>query len=76
MNIDTLELADNHIQAEGAKYLVEMLRTNFTLQHLVCQSNHWRAQVLFRRLFSFTSVQHIVPSSVLLTGFVQQLSAV
>ncbi|KAK1893883.1 Leucine-rich repeat-containing protein 74A [Dissostichus eleginoides] len=34
MNIDTLELADNHIQAEGAKYLVEMLRSNFTLQHL------------------------------------------
>uniref|UniRef100_A0A3Q4ACM4 EF-hand domain-containing protein n=1 Tax=Mola mola TaxID=94237 RepID=A0A3Q4ACM4_MOLML len=35
MNINTLELADNHIQAEGAKYLMEMLRANFTIQHLV-----------------------------------------
>lgn len=38
MHINTLELADNHIQAEGAKYLVEMLRANFTIQHLVCQN--------------------------------------
>lgn len=36
MNINTLELADNHIQAEGAKYLVEMLRTNLTIRNLVC----------------------------------------
>ncbi len=36
MQISTLELADNNIQAEGAKYLVEMLRANFTIQHLVC----------------------------------------
>uniref|UniRef100_A0A671U2V8 Leucine rich repeat containing 74A n=1 Tax=Sparus aurata TaxID=8175 RepID=A0A671U2V8_SPAAU len=36
MHINTLELADNHIQAEGAKYLMEMLRANFTIQHLVC----------------------------------------
>lgn len=41
MQIDTLELADNHIEAEGAKYLVEMLRANFTMQHLVC----WTAQL-------------------------------
>lgn len=38
MHINTLELADNHIQAEGAKYLVEMLRANFTIQHLVCRT--------------------------------------
>lgn len=36
MHINTLELADSDIQAEGAKYLVEMLRANFTIQHLVC----------------------------------------
>lgn len=35
MNITTLELADNHLLAEGAKYLVEMLRANFTIQNLV-----------------------------------------
>ncbi|TDG98735.1 hypothetical protein EPR50_G00203730 [Perca flavescens] len=40
MHINTLELADNHIQAEGAKYLVEMLRANFTLQHLDLSNNH------------------------------------
>lgn len=35
MHISTLELADNHIQAGGAQCLVEMLRVNFTIQHLV-----------------------------------------
>lgn len=38
MNIKTLELANNHIQAEGAKYLVEMLRANLTIHHLVGRS--------------------------------------
>lgn len=38
MHISTLELADNHIQAGGAQCLVEMLRVNFTIQHLVSQS--------------------------------------
>lgn len=36
MHINTLELADNQIQAEGAKYLLEMMRANFTIHHLVC----------------------------------------
>lgn len=36
MNITTLELADNQIQAEGAKYLLEMMKANFTIRHLVC----------------------------------------
>lgn len=36
MHINALELADNQIQAEGAMYLTEMLRANFTIQHLVC----------------------------------------
>lgn len=40
MHINTLELADNYIQAEGAKYLVEMLRANFTIQHLDLSNNH------------------------------------
>uniref|UniRef100_A0A3Q1H5K1 EF-hand domain-containing protein n=1 Tax=Anabas testudineus TaxID=64144 RepID=A0A3Q1H5K1_ANATE len=38
MHIDTLELADNDIQAEGAKYLGELFKANFTIQHLVCRS--------------------------------------
>ena len=36
MNISTLELADNHILAEGAKHLVEMLKANFTIHTMVC----------------------------------------
>lgn len=35
MHINILELADNQIQAEGAKYLLEMMRANFTIHHLV-----------------------------------------
>uniref|UniRef100_A0A7N8X1C2 Leucine rich repeat containing 74A n=1 Tax=Mastacembelus armatus TaxID=205130 RepID=A0A7N8X1C2_9TELE len=38
IQINTLELADNHIQAEGTKYLMELLRANFTVQHLVCRA--------------------------------------
>lgn len=40
-NINTLKLADNHIQAGGAQRLAEMLRVNFTIQHLVRQSKQW-----------------------------------
>ncbi|KAK9533580.1 hypothetical protein VZT92_008689 [Zoarces viviparus] len=40
MHINTLELADNHIQAEGAEYLMEMLRANFTVQHLDLSNNY------------------------------------
>uniref|UniRef100_A0A667YRI6 Leucine rich repeat containing 74A n=1 Tax=Myripristis murdjan TaxID=586833 RepID=A0A667YRI6_9TELE len=36
MHINTLELADNYLLAEGAKYIVEMLRANFSIQYLVC----------------------------------------
>ena len=35
MTISTLELADNHILAEGAKHLVEMLKANFTINSMV-----------------------------------------
>ncbi|KAM6912150.1 uncharacterized protein lrrc74a [Xenentodon cancila] len=40
MSINTLELADNDVQAEGAKYLMEMLRANFTIQHLDLSNNY------------------------------------
>uniref|UniRef100_A0A3Q3JQL4 EF-hand domain-containing protein n=1 Tax=Monopterus albus TaxID=43700 RepID=A0A3Q3JQL4_MONAL len=39
MHIDTLELADNHIQAEGTKYIVEMFQANFTIEHLDLSNN-------------------------------------
>lgn len=41
MQISALALADNSIQAEGAKYLMETLRANFTIQHLVCKTAGW-----------------------------------
>ncbi|KAM8914941.1 leucine-rich repeat-containing protein 74A isoform 2-T2 [Spinachia spinachia] len=43
MNINSLELGDNHIQAEGAKYLAEMLRANFTLKRLDLSNNYLRS---------------------------------
>nr|XP_040055799.1 leucine-rich repeat-containing protein 74A isoform X1 [Gasterosteus aculeatus aculeatus] len=43
MNINSLELGDNHIQAEGAKYLAEMLRANFTITHLDLSNNCLRS---------------------------------
>ncbi|XP_061552902.1 leucine-rich repeat-containing protein 74A [Phycodurus eques] len=39
-HLNTLELADNYIQAEGAKDLAEMLKANFTIQHLDLSNNH------------------------------------
>uniref|UniRef100_A0A3Q2Z1I3 Leucine rich repeat containing 74A n=1 Tax=Hippocampus comes TaxID=109280 RepID=A0A3Q2Z1I3_HIPCM len=39
-HLNTLELADNYIQAEGAKDLSEMLKANFTIQHLDLSDNH------------------------------------
>uniref|UniRef100_A0A2I4CZ82 Leucine-rich repeat-containing protein 74A n=1 Tax=Austrofundulus limnaeus TaxID=52670 RepID=A0A2I4CZ82_AUSLI len=44
MHINTLELADNHIQAEGVKYLLELLRANFTIQHLNLSNNHLKSE--------------------------------
>uniref|UniRef100_A0A672NN70 Leucine rich repeat containing 74A n=1 Tax=Sinocyclocheilus grahami TaxID=75366 RepID=A0A672NN70_SINGR len=35
MHTTTLELADNSLLAEGARYLMEMLRANFTIHNLV-----------------------------------------
>lgn len=35
MHITNLELAGNYLLAEGAKYLVAMLKANFTIRHLV-----------------------------------------
>uniref|UniRef100_A0AAZ3QNU7 EF-hand domain-containing protein n=1 Tax=Oncorhynchus tshawytscha TaxID=74940 RepID=A0AAZ3QNU7_ONCTS len=34
MHITNLELADNYLLAEGARYLLEMLKVNVTLKHL------------------------------------------
>uniref|UniRef100_A0A3Q0RLJ4 Leucine rich repeat containing 74A n=1 Tax=Amphilophus citrinellus TaxID=61819 RepID=A0A3Q0RLJ4_AMPCI len=42
-HINTLELADNSIQAEGAKYIMETLRANFTIQHLDLSNNHLKS---------------------------------
>ncbi|KAG1936387.1 leucine-rich repeat-containing protein 74A [Pimephales promelas] len=36
----TLELADNYLLAEGARYFMEMLRANFTIQNLDLSDNH------------------------------------
>ncbi|PWA16328.1 hypothetical protein CCH79_00004539 [Gambusia affinis] len=44
VHIRTLELADNHIQAEGVKYLAELLRANFTIQHLDLSNNHVKSE--------------------------------
>uniref|UniRef100_A0A3B4B4Q8 EF-hand domain-containing protein n=1 Tax=Periophthalmus magnuspinnatus TaxID=409849 RepID=A0A3B4B4Q8_9GOBI len=43
--INKLELADNGILAEGAKYVVEMLRANFTIQHVVCSARELRLEI-------------------------------
>nr|XP_023850765.1 leucine-rich repeat-containing protein 74A-like [Salvelinus alpinus] len=42
MHITNLELADNYLLAEGARYLLEMLKANFTIQHL----NNYRVKEL------------------------------
>lgn len=78
MHVNTLGLADNRIQAEGAKYLVEMLRANFTIQHLVCRTTNLPLEgtSAFQVTFYWTLIQHAVLAFVLFSGFVQQLSAV
>uniref|UniRef100_A0A673JYH9 Leucine rich repeat containing 74A n=1 Tax=Sinocyclocheilus rhinocerous TaxID=307959 RepID=A0A673JYH9_9TELE len=40
MHTTTLELADNSLLAEGARYLTEMLRANFTIHNLDLSDNH------------------------------------
>ncbi|XP_043119420.1 leucine-rich repeat-containing protein 74A [Puntigrus tetrazona] len=40
MHTTTLELADNFVLAEGARYLTEMLRANFTVHNLDLSGNH------------------------------------
>lgn len=66
MHINTLGLADNHIQAEGAKYLVEMLRANFTIQHVVCRTTNLPLEgtSAFQVTFYQTSTQDAVLASV------------
>ncbi|KAG7274304.1 hypothetical protein CRUP_023999 [Coryphaenoides rupestris] len=40
MNIGTLELADNHILAEGAEHLVNVLKANVTIHTMDLSDNH------------------------------------
>uniref|UniRef100_A0A3B3YIQ6 EF-hand domain-containing protein n=1 Tax=Poecilia mexicana TaxID=48701 RepID=A0A3B3YIQ6_9TELE len=46
VHIRTLELAYNRVQAEGVKYLAELLRANFTIQHLFqdLSNNHVKSE--------------------------------
>ncbi|XP_027027926.2 leucine-rich repeat-containing protein 74A isoform X2 [Tachysurus fulvidraco] len=39
----TLELADNFLLAEGARYLVQMLKANLTIQNLDLSDNHFKS---------------------------------
>ncbi|XP_057715727.1 leucine-rich repeat-containing protein 74A isoform X1 [Corythoichthys intestinalis] len=43
VHLTTLELADNYIQADGAKDVAEMLKANFTIHHLDLSNNHLRS---------------------------------
>ncbi|XP_024154235.2 leucine-rich repeat-containing protein 74A [Oryzias melastigma] len=51
--IHTLELAGNYIQAEGSRYLMQLLRFNSSIEHLDLSNNHlksdgaeWMAKML------------------------------
>lgn len=75
MHINTLELADNQIQAEGAKYLVEMLRANFTIQHLVCRNENMPLEgtIAFQVTWYLHFYNGVCCTIIcLLSGFVQQ----
>lgn len=43
----TLEVADNFLLAEGARYLAQMLKANFTIQNLVSLS--WLLLLLIKK---------------------------
>lgn len=59
MNITTLQLADNCLSAEGARYLTQMLRANFTIQHLVSVF----VCFLLRLYKTFKSIGHLLAGS-------------
>ncbi|XP_061699732.1 leucine-rich repeat-containing protein 74A isoform X1 [Syngnathoides biaculeatus] len=62
MHLNTLELADNYIQAEGAKDLAEMLKTNFTIQNLDLSNNHLHssgAEYVGKMLLNSRSLKYI-----------------
>ncbi|KAM9466393.1 leucine-rich repeat-containing protein 74A [Clarias gariepinus] len=40
----SLELADNFLLAEGARYLMQMLKANFTIQNLDLSDNHLQSE--------------------------------
>ncbi|XP_028844833.1 leucine-rich repeat-containing protein 74A [Denticeps clupeoides] len=58
----TLELADNHLLAEGTRFLVEMLGVNSTIQHLNLSGNRLRsagAEVVARMLLENVSIRSL-----------------
>ncbi|XP_066504384.1 leucine-rich repeat-containing protein 74A [Hoplias malabaricus] len=62
MYTSTLELADNFLLAEGTRYIVEMLRTNFTIQNLDLSDNHLQsagAECLAKVLLDNISIKSI-----------------
>lgn len=71
MHISTLELADNHIQAGGAQCLMEMLRVNFTIQHLVSQIFLKKSSTRGHHSFS-SSTGQALNQLLSAVGFVQQ----
>ncbi|KAK3537750.1 hypothetical protein QTP70_017858 [Hemibagrus guttatus] len=58
----TLELADNFLLAEGARYLVQMLKANFTIQNLDLSDNHLKsagAEHITRMLVDNVSIKSL-----------------
>ncbi|KAK3563798.1 hypothetical protein QTP86_034516 [Hemibagrus guttatus] len=57
-----LELADNFLLAEGARYLVQMLKANFTIQNLDLSDNHLKsagAEHITRMLVDNVSIKSL-----------------
>ncbi|XP_029586109.1 leucine-rich repeat-containing protein 74A isoform X2 [Salmo trutta] len=71
MHITNLELADNYLLAEGAGYLLEMLKANFTIQHLDLSNNHLQsegAECIAKMLLDNISIKSIKLSG---NGFIE-----
>uniref|UniRef100_A0A4W5KMG0 Leucine rich repeat containing 74A n=1 Tax=Hucho hucho TaxID=62062 RepID=A0A4W5KMG0_9TELE len=71
MHITNLELADNYLLAEGARYLLEMLKANFTIQHLDLSNNHLQsegAECIAKMLLDNISIKSIKLSG---NGFIE-----
>ncbi|KAG9268803.1 leucine-rich repeat-containing protein 74A [Astyanax mexicanus] len=71
MHTTRLELADNFLLGEGARYLVEMLRANFTIQNLDLSNNHLQsagAECVAKMLLDNISIKSIKLSG---NGFIE-----